>query len=1123
MVRPGTSFLAVLILGILMCLYAGGCADADPKSKPMPNAAGEAATDAPGEAATTSADETSAPKADARVAEVKVEETNQPPATVAEALKWLDLRTFPVLEDAKVASQRRQIGELHYDAPASLQEAFDFQRKSLEDLGWKLLPGGRLDGENPMADFTQHGFLVSTSVSSYSQTPGHVSVWLKNHGNVLPESLPVPEGVEAFYPMRSRASYVTTNDTEQTSDAVWKLLLDLGWQPYGQAGTSRYFKQNAILLTADVSAHPAQPGKTFITYATEQLSSDLPVPADVADPRYTDSMKRLHFDHVGEATDALAEFYNTELGKLGWKPTGKPVGDETVSVVYRNDAQEIITLDMHLYNDLTRVDVEHFTAEEIAAMKAEIDRTNELAEQKAAEEMEREQVRRATARINLPIPGEAQDVDQDDDRQVTFLVATGTAQEIMDAYKDHFSEEGWETKTSTVATSFGRSEYEKDDLSVLVEFMDTGITGDAEFEISSDDARLVLKRNIEAFAELGGQPAPPPISQDALVQAPADIAIPADALELKVRPKANVAYDVAASVERVAASFREAMERHGWTHHDSDIDEDSALVSFRKGRAPCSASMHQSSGRRARTSVTIAGGGMNWDKLRAADQPLDPAVGPDPAAPKPVEIADTEMLDEEPVESPAVATEGRLLAMEVAVPEAATDLQRDPDTEMIIFRSELLATKVAQFYREQLAKHGWSEIEDESFVEDDLGVGAVSFEKGDWGIRVAIQDGRPDSKSRVIVMGDGLQWGDGETPTEEPTGEEMPVAPQFVGTGKCQGKIFFGEKTFEMNHVLAALRVDDGTPVTRLYLCSEPFPSGALATIARKDASIFNLLPIDSPPCMELRIGDSYTSISCFVEGASINLGTDEIKSNVKRDENKLVGRVHLAEPHDFFDTPYRFDVQVDLELASAETYAGEASEGGLVLDEKYDLPVPADGSEVMQEGTPYRKSIQASIDADLSDVLSFYRAELEKQGWHEEVNATKQTETTAMLTFSGEKGPLELELTRRRGETMINVTLRLEELARQHGIVAEKGKAMLVLGNALEAAVNITVDGKVHKLSAEQGARDPAQALKLPIEPGEHVVIVPGAEAEKFTVPAGATWGAIAIPGGGAFIDRIY
>src|SRR5687768_5605417 len=61
------------------------------------------------------------------------------PATVGEAARVLDLRTFPLLEGATV--HMRSLGILVYVGKGSPQEAFDFQRRELTKRGFQELPG----------------------------------------------------------------------------------------------------------------------------------------------------------------------------------------------------------------------------------------------------------------------------------------------------------------------------------------------------------------------------------------------------------------------------------------------------------------------------------------------------------------------------------------------------------------------------------------------------------------------------------------------------------------------------------------------------------------------------------------------------------------------------------------------------------------------------------------------------------------------------------------------------------------------------------------------------------------------------------------------------------------------
>ena len=97
------------------------------------------------------------------------------------------------------------------------------------------------------------------------------------------------------------------------------LFVAQGWVPYGKAGDSDFFKQNAILATATVSSAPAQGGKTMIQYSNQLISSDIPAPPDVEDLRYVDEPPELTFATANQ--DAIVDFYRKTLAGAGWKST----------------------------------------------------------------------------------------------------------------------------------------------------------------------------------------------------------------------------------------------------------------------------------------------------------------------------------------------------------------------------------------------------------------------------------------------------------------------------------------------------------------------------------------------------------------------------------------------------------------------------------------------------------------------------------------------------------------------------------------------------------------------------------------------------------------------------------
>src|SRR5262249_53514111 len=156
-------------------------------------------------------------------------------------------------------------------AKGAVKPVFEFHQKQFVAAKWSVLPNSYITDQSASATFARDGYKVSLSVfpgGSKEKEPT-VNVSITNHGNVDTKKLPVPSGANPFYDSRVSTAYLTEVPVEKTADAVRKLLEDLGWEPYGTAGNSLNFKQNAVMLTATVSSAPAQGGKTVIDYSSE--------------------------------------------------------------------------------------------------------------------------------------------------------------------------------------------------------------------------------------------------------------------------------------------------------------------------------------------------------------------------------------------------------------------------------------------------------------------------------------------------------------------------------------------------------------------------------------------------------------------------------------------------------------------------------------------------------------------------------------------------------------------------------------------------------------------------------------------------------------------------------------
>ncbi len=368
------------------------------------------------------------------------------PATVEQAARILDLSTFPLMDGAK-PSESGHLANLSYAATGDVNAAVEFNRKALVAQGWKELPNSSVTEQSASAMFSRSGFVISLSVTRNDQA-GDVYVRLQNLGNVKPGRLPVPSGAKPVYVGDPTAMYATEAAVPATADACRNLLVAQGWVPYGDAGDSAIFKQNAILATATVSSAPAQGGKTMIQYSTELISADIPAPPGVEDLRYVDEPPELTFQTAGNE-DAIVDFYRKTLTATGWKFTldHMVAVDDKPTMIFRNPAKDMLTLSVPgVLRGKLLFSVRFQSAAEIAErdrkIKEQAPALRAAAEAKAAREAAELAERNKVPKVTVALPADAKDVKQTKD-SIKFTVGKGKAKAAVESFRTQFREAGW--------------------------------------------------------------------------------------------------------------------------------------------------------------------------------------------------------------------------------------------------------------------------------------------------------------------------------------------------------------------------------------------------------------------------------------------------------------------------------------------------------------------------------------------------------------------------------------------------------------------------------------------------------------------------------------------------------
>jgi hypothetical protein len=195
-----------------------------------------------------------------------------------------------------------------------------------------------------------------------------------------------------------------------------------------------------------------------------------------------------------------------------------------------------------------------------------------------------------------------------------------------------------------------------------------------------------------------------------------------------------------------------------------------------------------------------------------------------------------------------------------------------------------------------------------------------------------------------------------------------------------------------------------------------------------------------------------------------------------------------------------------------------QATADDLIVEENGGLPVPKRHTLAVGDKSPFRRALNANVPLDLVTVLEFYRRELGKLGWKEETAGAAIAPDSAVIAFSSAEGPGQLKLSRKDGETIVNVSFRNPDAAAKAGIAAKPGQAKLLISNPNDEEAMVTIDKRSFKAAAGAGMKGP-DGPTLELAPGKYkfTVKLAGKPASEDELEFGAdeTWGLLIGPGG--------
>ena len=154
----------------------------------------------------------------------------------------------------------------------------------------------------------------------------------------------------------------------------------------------------------------------------------------------------------------------------------------------------------------------------------------------------------------------------------------------------------------------------------------------------------------------------------------------------------------------------------------------------------------------------------------------------------------------------------------------------------------------------------------------------------------------------------------------------------------------------------------------------------------------------------------------------------------------------------------------------------------------------------------PLRVGLEAHVQAQLSDVLAFYRRKLAKRGWKERPESTVVAADHVQLAFASPKGPATLKLGRAKDETIVSLVQRNTEAAAKANFLPIAGQARLIFGYLAPDVASLVINDQTIKIA---GGENHPQTLDLPPGTYSYALLVSGyrVRTDTITVAAGEAW----------------
>lgn len=269
------------------------------------------------------------------------DETRHEPATPAQLLQTMDLRTFPRISDD--ALQINDVFNIAYETSTSLEEAQQFYRYQLNLAGWQEA-AGEIAAPNTIR-FEKDGFAISTSFYQASDTKTSINVNFAGNYDLRQVPKFDQSPIEIVYENADTVIYRTKADLWQIEISLLSKMHEAGWTAYSRLHTSQadmedgrmlQFLRNGTSLLVSIGRFPAEPDSYSIQYSQFLTANSIPIPHDSGFVEFDGSTQPFLLATTELSLEDAREFYDKELIAQGWlaREYGRNLKDDQIWLTY---------------------------------------------------------------------------------------------------------------------------------------------------------------------------------------------------------------------------------------------------------------------------------------------------------------------------------------------------------------------------------------------------------------------------------------------------------------------------------------------------------------------------------------------------------------------------------------------------------------------------------------------------------------------------------------------------------------------------------------------------------------------------------------------------------------------